>query len=385
MRILRIHPLLKTERITPAIGGMARVTVTLTRLLMESGHEVCVLPIPERIGSRLVWGIAPGRTINVPPVMELPGLSDLAWLPWAGMRLRPLPHGPRALAYDAMALVGLYRAIREFQPDIIHNHLARAPFPRLAKALRMRPPMLLTHHHGSMGESLHAYDEIVFPSDESRKEIARQSKYPEAKTRCIYNAVNSAFLHGGIPGASERHGVYYVGSIRARKGIDLILEAYRSDPRLHSEPLHVCGSGVDDPLVERAARVENLPVIQEGRLTAEEVAARLRTARLVVIPSRMETLCTALVEAICVGTPVVGWSPTVRELERGSGMQIGLPFDGRTQTAAELAKNILEAKAGVYCRTDQREKMAAWARSTFNESRFVEEYLQAYRELLDSK
>jgi glycosyltransferase involved in cell wall biosynthesis len=382
MKILQIHPLLKSEAVTPSAGGMARVALTLTRLLLENGHEAQVLPIPERIGSRLVWELAPGRPADVPPVLDFPAAWDFRWWIPAIARLQPMPRGPRALAYDIMALVGLRRAVQSFRPDLVHNHLARAHFPRLARALRLDPPIVLTHHHGAMGEGLGAYDRIAFPAEEARRNISAQSRYPERRTRCIYNPVESAFVRGEVPEASERSGIYFVGAVRTRKGIDLLLEAYRLEPRLHDEPLFICGTGESDELVERAAREEKLPIVRQGHLTVEEVAARLRKAKLIVIPSRMETLCTALVEAVCVGTPVVGWAPTVRELETGSGLRIGLPFDGRTQTAAELASAILEARESGFCRTEQRVEMAAWARGVFSEAKFLQAYLSFYREIL---
>jgi glycosyltransferase involved in cell wall biosynthesis len=382
MKILRIHPLMKTEAITPAAGGMARTSLTLTRLLLERGHDVQVLPIPERIGSRLVWGIAPGTTVHVPPVLDFPVAADIRWLPFAGARLRPLPRGPRALAYDAMALVGLRRALRSFQPDIVHNHLARAPFPRLARALPIRAPLVLTHHHGAMGDMLDAYDRIVFPSDESRKYITGQSGYPERNTRCIYNAVHPAFRSGEIPGAGERKGVFFVGAVRVRKGIDILLDAYRREPRLHGEPLYICGTGEDNSLVEQAIRDNEFPIQWMGRISAEETAERLRTAKLVVIPSRMETLNVALVEALCMGVPVVGWAPTVNEVTRESGMDVGVPFDGRTQSGIELAANILDTLESTNFPSERRFEISDWARKTFSEEQFLKGYLNLYQELL---
>jgi glycosyltransferase involved in cell wall biosynthesis len=382
MKILRIHPLMKTEAITPAAGGMARTSLTLTRLLLERGYAVQVLPIPECIGSRLVWGIAPGLTVNVPPVLDFPALADLRWLPSAGARLRPLPRGPRALFYDAMALVGLRRALRSFQPDIIHNHLARAPFPRLARALPLQIPLVLTHHHGAPGDRLDAYDRIAFPSAESKKYITKQSGFPEQKTRHIYNAVHPSFRTGEIVDADKRKGIFYVGAVRTRKGIDLLLEAFRREPRLHHEPLFICGTGEDNSVVEQAIQAGTFPITWAGRISAEETATRLRNAKLVVIPSRMETLSVALVEALCLGVPVVGWAPTVNELEHESGMSLGVPFDGRSQSSADLADAILEALSGFYCGTKQRMAIASWARAAFSEEQFVQGYIDLYRELI---
>jgi hypothetical protein len=42
MRILQIHPLMKSDALAPAAGGMARAALQLTRLLAEQGHEVQV-------------------------------------------------------------------------------------------------------------------------------------------------------------------------------------------------------------------------------------------------------------------------------------------------------------------------------------------------------
>jgi glycosyltransferase involved in cell wall biosynthesis len=384
MRILQIHPLMKSEWISPRAGGMARAAVTLTRLLLEEGHEVQLIPVPEPMGSRLVWGLAPGRSVDVFPVMDFGTWKDASWLPAACVRLRPLPSGFRMLAYDAMMLVGLRRAIRSFCPDVIHNHLARAAFPRLARALKLHTPTVLTHHHGTLGESLSRYDRIVFPSQAAQRNLQRQSGYPAAQTKCIYNSIEPDFLSGDILPADQRSGIYFIGAVRERKGIDLLLEAYRRDTRLHAETLYVCGSGEDMALVEAAIREENLPIVREGRLSIREVASRVRRAKLVVIPSRMETLSNALVEAVCVGTPVVGWAPTVQELEQESGGKVGIAFDGRTHSARELANSIGQALGSPICETANRIRMSSWARETFTESKFVEGYLRLYRELISA-
>ena len=54
-----VHPVLRSERISPRAGGMARVAMQLTIGLIRAGHEVAILPIPERIASESALELAP--------------------------------------------------------------------------------------------------------------------------------------------------------------------------------------------------------------------------------------------------------------------------------------------------------------------------------------
>jgi glycosyltransferase involved in cell wall biosynthesis len=383
MRILQIHPFQKSESLSPAAGGMPRASLQLTRVLRAAGHDVRVLPIPEGVGSRVLWELAPGRSVEVLPVMDLPSGGDLRWLPSALVRIRPKPGGLRAAYYDACALTALRRAVSAFQPEIVHNHLARMPFPRLAAALRMTDRRLvLTHHHGEAGEGLAAYRRIIFPSDSLLESVTESAGIPRNIARRVYCPVHPAFSRRRPAGRKPRKGICFVGMIRKRKGIDLLLEAYRADRRLRKEPLHIFGAGPDRAMVDEAVRRDGLPVVYEAMRTPEELAERLDTAKLVVIPSRMESLCIALLEALCCGTPVVGWAPTVREMEHTLGRKVGVPFDGRTQTARELAEAILEALDGEYTRPARRGSLAREARSVFSEEAYLQGILSVYREMI---
>jgi glycosyltransferase involved in cell wall biosynthesis len=383
MRILQIHPLMKSEALSPAAGGMARASLQLTRLLLERGHDVQVLPIPEGLGSRELWEVAPGRSVEVAAAMHIPAWKDGLWLPRALLRLRPMPVGIKNVFYDAFALTALRRELSIFRPDIIHNHLARRPFPRLARAVGQRGNLLLTHHHGEMGEELDAYDRIVFPSRASREMIVAQSRYPMERTRFIYNPVAPVFGQPSSDRETPRRGILFVGAVRIRKGIDLLLNAYRSDRRLRKEPLYISGTGEDAALVQRAIE-EGLPVQYLGKLSPPEVAARLRSAKLVAIPSRLEGFSIAILEAICCGAPVIAWAPQVKEVESLLGIPIGAPFDGRTQTAEELAAAIRGVMDGDIVKPKNRRRMAEAAREAFSEERCVEAYLDVYRELIGS-
>jgi glycosyltransferase involved in cell wall biosynthesis len=380
MRILQIHPLLKSEALAPAAGGMARAALQLTRLLVEAGYDVRVMPIPEGVGSRELWEVSPGHFVEVPAVMHIPGWRDALGLPGAVLRLKPGPAGVKNLLYDLFALTALRRELFQFRPDVIHNHLVRRPFPRLAGALRLRGNLLLTHHHGEMGEELQAYDRIVFPSRSSREQIVAQSRFPMDRTRTIYYPVAPAFRRLPLSEDQPREGILFVGAVRRRKGIDILLDAYRLDPSLRREPLSVCGIGEDSGLVDQAIR-EGLPVRSLGQLSPEDLAQRLMRVKLVVIPSRLEALSVAILEALCCGVPVIGWEMQVREIEDALGRVIGAPFDGRRQTAADLAatmKNLLEEKT---ISGPERIRLAEAARDVFSDRRYLEEYMDVYLDM----
>ena len=232
-----------------------------------------------------------------------------------------------------------------FRPEIIHNHLARRPFPRLARALGLHGNLVLTHHHGEPGEDLDAYDRLVFPSLSAREHITAQTHFPIDRTRAIHYPVAPVFSRAPLSPDRTRNGIVFVGAIRRRKGIDLLLDAYRADRTLWNEPLILCGRGEDEALVQEAARA-GVPVRMLGQLPQSDLAKTLMDSKLCVIPSRLEGFSIAVLEALCSGTPVVGWAPQIRELENVLGLPAGKPFDGRVQTAAELAAVIHDALQG---------------------------------------
>jgi glycosyltransferase involved in cell wall biosynthesis len=381
MKILQIHPVMKSTALSPAGGGMAGAALNLTRLLAERGHEVQILPIPEGVGSRELWEVAPGRAVEVAAAMHIPGWREAAWLPGALLRLRPRSKGVKNVLYDSFALTALRRELQLFRPDVVHNHLARMPFPRLARALSLGGNLLLTHHHGEPGEGLEAYDRIVFPSRSARDAVAPRAEVAAERTRCIYSPVASAFRRAAVVPDRPGAGVVFVGAVRRRKGIDLLLDAYRSERSLWTEPLWVCGRGEDEELVRRAEQ-DGLPVRWRGQLAPGELAQTVAAARLAVIPSRLEGFSIAILEALCCGTPVIGWAPQIRELGEFLGTEVGWPFDGRTQGASELAGLLRAALGADGDSFERRSRLAEAAREAFSEERYIEAYLELYREMI---
>ncbi|MBN1439138.1 MAG: glycosyltransferase family 4 protein [Anaerolineales bacterium] len=354
----------------------------LTRLLVDAGNKVLVLPMMEKIGRRYSWEILPSKQIQVAPPLQTPVFSDIFWLPLAFLRSNSLSGGLQSILYSMMSLVGLRRAVQFFQPDVIHNHLANDPFPVMSRALGIQIPLVFTHHHYETAQELKTYRRVIFPSMAMMETAVKESGYPENQARRVLNPVHSVFLSGDVPSDEERSGILFVGTIYLRKGIDLLIDAYRLEKKLHAVPLHVCGSGKDLPLVEKAIREEKFPILYEGQLSQEEISQRMRRVRLVVLPSRLESFPGVLSEAVCCGTPIVGWGPTVLELDRLLGMPTGIPFDGRTETSQILSQKILSAWNGDICHTKNRRMLAEAARASFSDAEFLKGNMSVYRELV---
>ncbi len=101
-----------------------------------------------------------------------------------------------------------------------------------------------------------------------------------------------------------------------------------------------------------------------------------------VLPSRGEGWSGSINEAVCCGTPVVGYAPQVSELRDLLGMEVGIAFDANLHTAAELADFLLQALDGPLQETAVRQRIAAAAREALSGDKFARGYEQIYRELI---
>ncbi len=109
------------------------------------------------------------------------------------------------------------------------------------------------------------------------------------------------------PGPKEEFGDYavYAGRLSPEKGVKTLLHAWR---RLRTSiPLQIVGDGPLRGELERMVSECNISnVVFKGRLSSGETRARIRNARLLVLPSECyENFPMTAVEAFSCGTPVV--------------------------------------------------------------------------------
>ncbi len=382
MNILRVHPFLRSELFYPRAGGMARTSVRLTEELARAGERLLVFPFPDTIGTSTLWDLGGGLRVKIQPTVVWPGWRRLGkWWRRAG-GLRPLPDSLRSRLLDAMTMAALDRAVQEFQPQVIHNHLAHRAFPRVYQAAGQKVPLILTHHHYEAGESLECYDRIVFVSRAQMEGVRRSVSLRDELVRVVHNPVAEEFRRGPVLPGEDREGVVFSSALIHGKGIDLVLKAFATDPGLKAQELFLCGEGSLEPDLASLVQGEGLKVRLLGKLRRQDLSVRLARAKVMVLPSRGEGWSGAINEAVCCGTPVVGYGPQISELRDLLGTEVGIPFDANLQSPAELAASLRQALAGPLQEATGRQRMAEAAREALSGDKFAQGYQQIYREFL---
>jgi glycosyltransferase involved in cell wall biosynthesis len=113
------------------------------------------------------------------------------------------------------------------------------------------------------------------------------------------NGLNQSVL----PGAGQGGYVVYVGRLSAEKGLRVLLQAWRTLPRIR---LRIVGDGPLRDELERQAGAEQLSVEFMGRLSRQELPAIVGDAAAAIVPSLWyEGFPMVVVEAFASGTPVI--------------------------------------------------------------------------------
>ena len=126
--------------------------------------------------------------------------------------------------------------------------------------------------------------------------------------------------------AAENNFTIFVGSIRAGKGIQDLIEAFRS-PALSSSELVVIG-GVDGEWAKKLQKSAPPNIRWLGRKTAEETAEYMAKAWCLALPTRADTSPNVVKEARVIGLPVIttrngGQASYVQDGEDGYFVECG--------------------------------------------------------------
>ncbi|MCA5892876.1 glycosyltransferase family 4 protein [Isoptericola sp. NEAU-Y5] len=297
---------LVTSSFLPRFGGVEEHVLHVARDLRRRGHHV------------VVWAVDQGD--------ETPDEVD-----GIGLRYLPCPMPARdlgALARFAAGAPGALRAwraaARADRPDVVHVHCygPNGPWADLA-ARRAGVPLVLSSHgetfadaHGvfdrsrllasALRRSLRRAAAVTGPSRYTLDDLVRRFGLTPGGGVVVPNGIDPAEPAAPRPAWLPGRYVLAVGRMVGVKGFDLLVDAYA-----HADPggvsLVIAGDGPDREGLRRRADELGLRerVVLPGRLSRPEVVTAMRSAALVVVPSRVESFGIVVLEAWRAGVPVV--------------------------------------------------------------------------------
>jgi hypothetical protein len=216
-------------------------------------------------------------------------------------------------------------------------------------------------------------------------ERTRQRKLEEyaLADRILANSdfVRDSFLRCGVPaekvvsiptGCPSQQGVrsrsgagqgpirfLFVGGVGYRKGVDVLIEAWRGLDRRRAE-LVVAGTVIDPQI---AAAAEACGMQLRGHLAADQLRQAFVDADVFVLPSRLEGLAHSLLEALSFGLPLIATAETGAGrflVQDGNGWRVPC---GDVQALRAAMENALDQRARLPAMGDASLRMAtSWTR-----------------------
>jgi phosphatidylinositol alpha-mannosyltransferase len=268
-------------------GGVQGQVLGLARALRAAGHEVRVVAPSD----------GPPPSVGVTTVgRSVPMAANGSVAP---------------IAPDPVAAARTLRALRDEDFDVLHLHEPLVPGPALT-ALVAKPAPLVGTFHASGHSAAYRWlgpvlrrmarrlDVRCAVSDEARDFAAGALGGDYTVT---FNGIEVDRYATATPWPAEGPTVFFVGRHEPRKGLAVLLEAWRALPG--DVRLWVAGSGPATSELRSSvgtdSRVEWL-----GRISDDEKTARLRGASVFCAPSlHGESFGVVLLEAMAADTPVV--------------------------------------------------------------------------------
>ena len=359
------------------LGGLFRHVLDVARGQVARGHAVGIFCDSTTGGARADEVLDAMR-----PEMEL-GVHRLP--------MKRLPH-PR----DLLAITALAGVSRRVKPDVLHGHGSKGgAFARLVSVpgLNRRVVSAYTPHGGSFnykpGSLSHrAYmqaesilgrrtDVFLFESDYVRKRFETFVGTTTKLVRVVHNGIAEAEFEP-LDRVPDPFDLLYIGELRAAKGVETLIDAVALIRREHDirMSLLVVGSGPSEADLHARARQAD---IWEATafVPPQPIRAALSRGRIMVIPSKAESLPYVILEAAAAAQPLVSTNVGgIGEIFGPHGDELIEPDDPVLLAKAILTKyrepeEVRRAKAAT---------LSAYVHSGFCIDRMVEGGLAGYRD-----
>ncbi|MGQ0824099.1 MAG: glycosyltransferase family 4 protein [Actinomycetota bacterium] len=200
-------------------------------------------------------------------------------------------------------------AIRRIEPHVVHVHEPAVPGPCLTALIGVAGPMVGTFH--ASGELLHMWSRPALRSLMNRltvRVVVSESALDTARLNwggdeyvVLFNGIEIDRFADAVPTPSPRPAVLFVGRHEPRKGLAVLLDAWRDIDRDATLWVASIGPQTAELRARNVAGVEWL-----GSLSNRELASRMRGAAVYCAPSiGGESFGVVLLEAMAAATPIV--------------------------------------------------------------------------------
>jgi glycosyltransferase involved in cell wall biosynthesis len=364
------------------VGGLFRHVADLSRAQARAGHSVGI--------------VADSATGGAEAARHLEALSPSLALGVTRLPMHRFPHPDDLRIAWRIACLS-----RKLSPDIVHGHGAKGGlFARLPALLPgfLAPAGPVARIYTPHGGSLH-FDEASLPgaiffavermlapvtdfapfeSDYARQRFRKAVAAPPSLARVVHNGLLPEEFEPVTP-EDEAADFVFIGEMRVAKGVEDLLRAFAAlaaDLRLA-----LVGSGLDEEAFRQmtehlnlSRRVEFLP-----RMPTREA---LRRGRILVTPSRAESLPYIVIEAIAARRPVIATSVGgVPEIFGAQAHRLVAPGDPDGLATAMREMLHMDRAARDALTND----LAQDAHTRFTVERMNEDILQGYRAALAAR
>lgn len=366
------QPLRILHAVRAPVGGIFRHIMDLANGQADRGHHVGIIADSLTGGER-----AEAALKEIAPRLKL-GVHRLA------IHREPFPT-------DVLVWAHIMRLIKRLKPDVLHGHGAKAgAFVRL-RSRSKETIRVYTPHGGSLHYPLNTLkgalysrleralmnstDLFLFESAFARDTYQRTIGVPSGLVRCVFNGV-TADEFDPVVTAADATDVAYVGEFRHIKGADLLIDAV-ARLRADGKPVTLTLAGDGEELENLKAQIQRLGLGEAIRFIGHVKARHgFSKGRLLVVPSRGDSMPYVVIEAAAAGIPMVAANVG------------GIPEIFGEHTDALFAPNIVGAMAdAIEIALENPEAALARARSLreriflhFSQKAMVEGVLAGYRD-----
>jgi glycosyltransferase involved in cell wall biosynthesis len=358
------------------LGGLFRHVLDVARGQIARGHEVGIFCDSSTGGVRADEALEALR-------------PDLA------LGLTRVPMRRAIHPYDVLAMGRLARVCRQAHPNVLHGHGAKGgAFARLVVApdLDQNAIRVYTPHGGSFNYNPGTLAHRVFMQVEARlaprtDAFLFESGYVAERfdafvgatsqlTRIVHNGISEAEFEPVVR-ASDPFDLLYLGELRQAKGIDTLFNALALAWREHGRRLTllVVGSGPLEATLQAHAQAAGLADVIT-LAPPQPIRAALAQARLMVIPSRAESLPYVILEAAAAAQPLiatnVGGIPEIF----GPFADRLIPADDATALADRILRKLDQNEDE---RQGEADALAGYVRCGFSLERMVDGVISGYR------